>query len=388
MTSHTFRARAGVCFLAVTLLAANAQAQGARLPLSSAVLSADAAERAGTRTQINGVTARAIIDACVAYAKASNASYSIFVLGPNGEKLQTHVMDGQLPVGIETAMLKAQTALYARMPSGEMAKRFEDNIQSYMQRTHLGQSSGLAYYPVAGGLPIRIDGYVIGAIGVGGGYSTVAGGKSPSDEQCAQHALTTVLGSPALPAAASTTRTAPATNVPLAKVVVSGRAAERIATRTQINADTARAIVDECVALAKRVGGRYSIFILAPTGEILESYVMDGQQPINHETALMKAKTALYTRAPSRLVMERFADDADGNLVRLKLGQAQGLWYFANLGGLPIIVEGQMIGAIGVGGTPANGPLPADDECAHHGMTTVLGPQPPLPPRAGAAQPR
>jgi uncharacterized protein GlcG (DUF336 family) len=186
--------------------------------------------------------------------------------------------------------------------------------------------------------------------------------------------------------AAATVSAQGATPVPLSKVVVSGRAAERIATKTQINADTARAIVDECVALAKRVGASYSIFLLAPSGEILESYIMDGQQPINSETALMKAQTALYNRAPTREVMARFADDALGNMYRLHLGQERGLWYFANAGGLPIIVEGQLIGAIGVGGMPANGPLPSDEECAHQAMTKVLGPQPPLPPRPAAGR--
>lgn len=172
--------------------------------------------------------------------------------------------------------------------------------------------------------------------------------------------------------------------VALSKVVVTGPAADRIKTKVQINADTARAIVDECVALAERVGATYSIFVLAPTGEIVESYIMDGQQPINHHTALMKAKTALYTRAPSRETMNRFDNDALGNLYRIDLGKEQGLWYFPNLGGLPIIVDGQLIGAIGVGGMPPTGPLPSDEECAHQALTKVLGPQPPLPPKGAA----
>jgi hypothetical protein len=71
-----------------------------------------------------------------------------------------------------------------------------------MQRSHLGQSSGLSYYPVAGGLPIIVEGFRIGAIGIGGGHNTTGSGNSPSDEQCAHHALTTVLGpQPPLPAA-------------------------------------------------------------------------------------------------------------------------------------------------------------------------------------------
>lgn len=43
-------------------------------------------------------------------------------------------------------------------------------------------------------------------------------------------------------------------------------------------------------------------------------------------------------------------------------------------GGLPIVVDDQMIGAIGVGGGNA------DEQCAYQALTKVLGPQPPLAP--------
>lgn len=380
MITQTLRTAALAC--AAIAASASAFAQGAAtVPLSKVVLSGAAAQRAGTITQINEQTARAIVDACVAYAKANNASYSIYVLGPQGEMLQTHVMDGQLPIGVETALMKAQTALYARIPTRAVAERYRSaGVQSYMQRAHLGADAGLAYYPVAGGLPIIVEGYMIGAIGIGGGHSTVPGGKSPSDEQCAQHALDVVLNGKVGPPAKTTAL--PAAPVSLARAVVDGAAAQRIATKTQIRPELARAIVDSAVALAKKEGfGGYSIFLLAPTGEVLESYIMDGQQPINHHTALMKAKTALYTRAPTREVMARFADDALGNTYRLELGQSRGLFYFANAGGLPIIVDGQLIGAIGIGGMPANGPNSSDEELAHHALTQVLGPQPPLPAR-------
>jgi len=206
-TPHTLRAAA--CVAVLTLTSGTALAQ-ARLPFDKAVLAPAAAQRAGSKTQINVDTARAIVDACVAYAKANGASYSIYVLGPGGEMVQTHVMEGQLPIGVETALMKAQTALYARIPSSDVASRYaQAGVQSYMQRAHLGSDAGLAYYPVSGGLPIVVDGFMIGAIGIGGGYSTLPNGKSPSDEQCAQHALDVVLngkaGTPvkttALPAA-------------------------------------------------------------------------------------------------------------------------------------------------------------------------------------------
>ena len=69
----------------------------------------------------------------------------------------------------------------------------------------------------------------------------------------------------------------------------------------------------------------------------------------------------------------------DGRLIRLDLGKASGLAYYFVGGGLPIVVEDQLIGAIGVGGGSQ------DELCAYTALTKVLGPQPPLTPAAPAA---
>jgi len=160
--------------------------------LDKVTVSTDVAKRTLTKMQLNAETARAIVDACVEFGKASNASYSIFVLAPNGDVIDAHVMDGQLPIGVETALLKAKTALYARTPSSAVAQRF-NTVDGRVIRLQLGQASGLAYYFVGGGLPIVVQDQLIGAIGVGGGNM---------DEMCAYTALTKVLGpQPPLPAA-------------------------------------------------------------------------------------------------------------------------------------------------------------------------------------------
>ena len=159
MTMKAFRMYGAAACALIAVGTADVRAQGTTaVPLAQVILSGAAAERAGTKLQINEQTARAIVDACVAFAKSNNASYAIYVLGPNGELVQTHVMDGQLPIGVETARMKAETALYSRLPTREVAARYAGNLQSYMQRSHLGQSSGLSYYPVAGGLPIVVEG--------------------------------------------------------------------------------------------------------------------------------------------------------------------------------------------------------------------------------------
>lgn len=177
--------------VAFAFVAAEAWAQGAApAPLEKVTVSGDAAKRTLTKMQINAATARAIVDACVEFGRSSNTSYSVFVLAPTGEIVDAHVMDGQLPIGVETAMLKAKTALYARTPSSAVAQRF-GTVDGRVIRLDLGKETGLAYYFVGGGLPIVVEDQLIGSIGVGGGNM---------DEQCAYQALTKVLGpQPPLP---------------------------------------------------------------------------------------------------------------------------------------------------------------------------------------------
>src|SRR5579864_3401186 len=157
------------------------------------------------------------------------------------------------------------------------------------------------------------------------------------------------------------------------KVTVSDEVAKRTLMKAVINADTARAIVDSCVEWQKAQPGNQSIviFVLSPTGDIIDSHAMDGVLPIGAETGLMKAKTALYARSSSASVAQRF-NTVDGRLIRLDLGKSEGLSYYFVSGGLPIVVDNQLIGAIGVGGGNA------DEQCAYQALQKVLGPQPPL----------
>lgn len=158
---------------------------------------------------------------------------------------------------------------------------------------------------------------------------------------------------------------------PFNKVTVSEDVAKRTLMKAVINADTARAIVDACVDWQKAQPGNGSIaiFVLSPTGQIIDSHQMDGVLPIGAETGLMKAKTALYARSSSATVAQRFKD-VDGRLIRLDLGKDEGLSYYFVGGGLPIVVDNQLIGAVGVGGGNA------DEQCAYQALVKVLGPQP------------
>ena len=167
------------------LVAALAHAQGTTpAPLSKVIVSDDVAKRTLMKTQINAATARALVDACVEFANATNSSYSIVVLAPTGDVVDAHIMDGQVPIAVEAATLKAKTSLYVRTSSAAIMQRF-NTTDSRMIRMHLGESTGRAYYFAPGGFPIVVENQLIGAIGIGGG---------PQEEQCAYQALTKVLG--------------------------------------------------------------------------------------------------------------------------------------------------------------------------------------------------
>jgi len=143
----------------------------------------------------------------------------------------------------------------------------------------------------------------------------------------------------------------------------------------------ARQLVDACLDFARNQQGgpgTYAIWVLAPSGDVVDAHVMDGVFPIGAETGLMKAQTALYARTPSSVVASRFPT-LEGRAIRMDLGKDQGLSYYFVGGGLPIVVENNLIGAIGVGGGNM------DEQCAYQALTKVLGPQPPLPQPAPAA---
>ena len=117
-----------------------------------------------------------------------------------------------------------------------------------------------------------------------------------------------------------------------------------------------------------------SVVIVDQFGVIIYYYRADGQGKANTETALMKAKTVLNTRQPSKAQMNAVRSGANSEARVISFGN------FANAGALPIIVDGQFLGAIGVGGMAAQVPVWSDEICAHQALTAVLGPQPALLP--------
>jgi len=161
----------------------------------------------------------------------------------------------------------------------------------------------------------------------------------------------------------------------LSKFVISEEAAKKTLLRNEISVETAEKITNACVEFAKKNNQAVTVFILSPTGQIVHAYRMDGQVPINIETAELKARSVLYTRDSSHQRANQVANNLSLQMRWAPLG------VYPVAGGLPIIVDGQMIGAIGVGGGSK------DEECAYTALTAVVGAQPPLAPATPAQAP-
>jgi len=157
--------------------------------------------------------------------------------------------------------------------------------------------------------------------------------------------------------------------------VIRGDATKAILEQNEINIATAEAISKACIDEAVKQGVRVSVAIIDQFGEPVYMYRMDGQNKINIGTAMMKARTVLNTRQPSKATMNAVLQGRSSELRQYSFGN------FANSGGLPIVINGnQFIGAIGVGGSAPKPPEWSDEICAWRALTKVIGPQPALLP--------
>ena len=342
------------------------------------VVSGKAAEQIQDFTTINLATAEKLAEACEKEAATAGVQVSIYILDNDGNHVYMDRMDGQGYLNIVTAEMKARTALMGREASKNRMNRVIQNPDAEMQQIQLG------FFPNSGGLPVLVNKQLIGVIGVGGSAPRV---PVWSDEICAHRALVQVMGPTTAPLVEDLPprRPAPPANpapVPRFDVaappkstlpadwVVTGKGAANILDGNQISLAAAKKIARTCRDWAQAHNGTMSLYILDNAGEFVHMERMDGQEYNNIRTAMLKAQTALRTRQPTSIRAAQLRNGPDG-LPRSVF------WYnfFSVAGGIPIVVDGQMIGAIGVGGGAGGG----DEACAIEGLKATFGDRVALP---------
>lgn len=100
------------------------------------------------------------------------------------------------------------------------------------------------------------------------------------------------------------------------------------------------AALNAAVAVAEKIGVPQCIAVVDESGTPLASLRMDGAKFLSMRTARRKAITAASNRAPT--------GDMDG-IKSLRLAAATDADFIALEGGLPIFIDGCLVGAIGVG---------------------------------------
>jgi len=357
-----------VSFFFAAIATAIATGVSAQSVSSEFVVSGAAAEKILDTTTINLATAERITMACERLAEERSVTISVYVIDNDGNDVYVHRMDGERWVNTATAEMKAQTALRIRGPSKERMNRVIRNPSEEWQQIELGVFSN------SGGLPIVVNDQLIGAIGVGGSAPRIAEGWS--DEICAHKAMIEVLGPqpplvedisrPQTPMVAPVPQfvveSAPASNLP-PEFVVSGAAAAQIRNGAQISGDAARRVAMACREWATEHGETMSLVILDPSGVPVHGERMDGQVNGNIQAAMLRAQTALQSRDPTSA--------RGAGLQNRPYGLPRSVLLFewhTEPGGLPIVVDGQMIGAIGVGGADSG-----DEACAITGLQSVFG---------------
>jgi glc operon protein GlcG len=142
---------------------------------------------------------------------------------------------------------------------------------------------------------------------------------------------------------------------------LAGGASAQTVEHKEVTPDAARKMVDACLAFAAQNHILVGVAVVDSTGLLIDFHVMDGGGPTLAETAILKAKTAAhFGRSTGDLEKQVLSG---GNQAPVYMG------YFPKAGALPIMVDGQVAGAIGVGGASKQ------DDCARAGMEAALGKQ-------------
>ena len=120
---------------------------------------------------ISSAGARAMADACTAWAEQNKQVVAMAILDWGGNLIESHAMEGAPANSIDTALLKAKSALRWRRATSDTNKivRSGENLAPTFMND----------FPQPGALPVMVNNQVIGAMGVSGA----------DGEKCAQAAI-------------------------------------------------------------------------------------------------------------------------------------------------------------------------------------------------------
>src|ERR671923_1943431 len=247
-----------------------------------------------TRKVIDDAGAEAVARAAEAFANEQGHRVVIAVVDPFGELVLLRRTEGAQIASSRVAVDKARTAAIFVRPSREM----EEQVTN-------GRLGALALHGAScltGGIPLKVDGEVVGAIGTSG--------ETPDEDE---------------------------------SVSIAGAAADfSTAEVPALTREGAKLAADAVGAAAAERGVAPVVSAVDAGGALIYLHRPDGAQVASVEVTTGKARTAAIYRRPSK----DFEDQASGGRPSaLHLARAVPLQ-----GGMPILHEGHVVGAVGVSG--------------------------------------
>jgi uncharacterized protein GlcG (DUF336 family) len=136
-----------------------------------------------------------------------------------------------------------------------------------------------------------------------------------------------------------------------------------LADKRDVTGYAARKMIEACIAEAARDRYPIAIAVVDSAGYLISYQATDGATGNTGETAQRKAKTAVKFRSSTAELYER---------VNKQINRApEWMGYFPIPGGFPIEVQGETVGAIGVGAAGLSGGK--DEDCAQNAIKAVFG---------------
>ncbi len=135
--------------------------------------------------------------------------------------------------------------------------------------------------------------------------------------------------------------------------------AQELPTKRILTLEAAKRVTAAAEAEARAHGWAVSIAVLDDSGHLLLFQRLDGAKLVATDIAIRKARTAAYFQGPTK-DLEQEVDAG-----RVALLPIDG--FMPLEGGVPLIYDGQLVGAIGVSGVTGE----QDAQCAHAGAAAL-----------------
>jgi glc operon protein GlcG len=133
--------------------------------------------------------------------------------------------------------------------------------------------------------------------------------------------------------------------------------------KKELSAYAARKMIEACQAQAQREGYPIALAVTDSAGNLLSYQTMDGATDNTGLTAQLKAKTAAVFRRDTADLAER---------VNKHVNRApEWMGYFPIPGGYPVVVQGEVVGAMGAGAAGLSGGR--DENCVESAIKSVAG---------------